>query len=447
MFQPSGLAGLLVTFLVAAPALAADRAEDRWPQFRGPNSSGVAQGPGLPEVWDAKTNIVWQTPIPGRGWSSPIVWGDRIFVTAAVQEEGEPEPVKPGLYLFGERPIPKGVHRWAVYAIDFNSGKVLWERVVHRGVPKQGHHLKNSLASETPVTDGKRVYAYFGNVGLFCFDFEGRQLWHRTWGDFPMHMAWGTAASPVVYNSRVYLVNDNDRESFLVALDSATGRDIWRVARDELSNWSTPLIWENNLRTELVVPGAGKNRAYDLDGKLLWELGGMSRLTIPTPVASRTLVYISSGYVGDKRKPVFAVRPGAKGEISLKDDQTQNEFVAWCRKMDGPYNPSPVLYGGRLYILYDRGMLACYDAETGEELYGKTRLENVSGGFSASPWAYQGKVFCLSEGGQTYVIQAGPDFKLLRVNPLDELCMATPAIARHSLLIRTESKLVRIEQK
>lgn len=436
---------IVVLIAMSLPSTQAALAGDHWPQFRGSGSLGTAAGPGLPEVWDTEKNIVWQTGIPGRAWSSPIVWGDRIFLTTAIQDGGELEPVKPGLYFGGERPAPTEPYRWIVYCVDSASGEILWERTAHQGVPKRGCHLKSSLASETPVSDGRRVYAYFGNVGLFCYDLDGNPLWKRIWDDVPTRNGWGTAASPVLHDGRLYLINDNDSQSFLVAVDTETGEDIWRVERDEKSNWATPFIWRNDRRTEIVTPGTGKVRSYDLDGKLLWQLGGMSKIAIPTPFASEELLYVSSGYVMDRKKPLFAIRPGASGDISLGDEETSNEYIAWCQKKAGPYNPSPILYGDYLYVLYDRGMLACYDAKTGREIYGKTRL-NSPRGFTSSPWAYGGKIFCLSEAGTTFVVRAGPEFKLLGRNDLEELAMATPAIVGQSLILRTESKLYRIEQ-
>lgn len=419
--------------------------QDNWPQFRGPTGSGVSTNSGLPDTWSAADHVAWKTPIPGRGWSSPIVWGNRVFITTAIKEEGELEPVKKGLYLGGDRPAPKEVHRWVVYCLDLDSGKVLWGKEVHRGVPQHGHHLKNSLASETPLTDGERVYAYFGNVGLFCFDFEGNLLWSKRWESVPTRFGWGTAASPVLHGDRIYVVNDNDKQSFLVALDKKTGERIWRVERDEKSNWATPFVWENAKRTEIVTPGTGKVRSYGLDGQVLWELGGMSVITIPTPFAAHGLLYVTSGYVMDKGKPLFAIRPGAVGDISLEEDQVSNEYIVWCQKQAGPYNPSPIVYGDYLYVLYDTGHWACYDAKTGEEIYGKRRIGPGARAFTSSPWAYDGKIFCLSEDGDTFVIRAGPEFVLLGKNSLGELCMATPAIVRDGLIIRTESRLVRIK--
>jgi hypothetical protein len=419
-------------------------AVDQWPQFRGPQSTGVADDPALPETWSATRNVVWKTEIPGSGWSSPVVWGDRIFLTSVISTVA-PEAPKKGLYFGGNREgIPTDEHRWMVYAVDWKTGKIVWEREVHRGSPRSSHHLKNTYASETPVTDGERVYAYFGNLGLFVFDMEGKPVWSQHWGPFRTRYGWGTAASPVLHKERVYVVNDNDDQSFLAALDKRTGKQIWRVARDEASNWSTPFIWENGQRTEIITTGTRKVRAYDLDGKVLWELGGMSSIVIPTPFAQHGLLFLASGYVGDNVRPVFAVRPSARGDISLKESETGNEYIAWYQRQAGPYNPSPLVYGDFYYTLLDRGMMTCHEARTGREIYGKQRMDPETTAFTASPWAYNGKIFALSEDGDTFVIQAGAEFKVLGKNPLDELSMATPAIARGSLIIRTASKLYRI---
>ncbi|MHB0961284.1 MAG: outer membrane protein assembly factor BamB family protein [Pirellulaceae bacterium] len=437
---------LLLCGHLASPTRAADNGPQfRWPQFRGPAATGVSDSSSIPSRWSATDRIAWKSPLPGRGWSSPIVWDDRIFVTTAIKEQGELEAVKKGLYFGGDRPAPTEVHRWVVYCLDLQSGQTIWEHEVHRGVPEQGHHLKNTLASETPVTDGQRVYAYFGNVGLFCFDFEGAPLWSRRWDSVPVRFGWGTAASPVLHGERIYLVNDNDEASFLVALNKATGEQIWRVERDEKSNWATPFVWENATRTEIVTSGSGKVRSYSLDGQLLWQLGGMSTITIPTPFAAHGLLYITSGYVGDQNRPLFAIRSGAVGDISLEEGQTSSEYVAWRQPQAGPYNPSPIVYGDYLYVLYDRGLLACYNAQTGAEVYGKRRLSPDASAFTASPWASDGKIFCLSEDGDTFVVRAGPEFELLEKNSVGELCMATPAIIHDGLVLRTESHLLRIK--
>ncbi|MEJ2704524.1 MAG: PQQ-binding-like beta-propeller repeat protein [Sedimentisphaerales bacterium] len=434
------LAGIALTVLLL---LSNGLAEVNWPQFRGP-AAGVVEDKTLPDTWSTTDNVVWSVKIPGRAWSSPIVWGERIFVTSAISE-GQDETPKKGLYLGGDRDKPSDkVHRWMVYCIDFNTGKILWEQVAHRGAPQRPLHIKNSYASETPLTDGRRVYAYFGNVGLFCYDVNGTPLWSRKFGSFKVGNNWGSAASPVLYEDRLYIVNDNEEQSFLVALDKETGDEIWRVDRDEKSNWATPYIWKNEQRTELVTAGKDKIRSYNLDGKLLWELGGMSSIVIPTPFAAHGLLYVTSGFVVDRKRPVFAIRPGAAGDISLKGGENSNKYIAWCQKQAGPYNPSPIVYGDYLYVLYDRGLLSCYDARTGREVYSRQRIASGANAFTASPWANDGKLFCLSEDGDTFVIQAGPEFKVLGRNALNEMCMASPAGLRGSLIIRTISKLYRI---
>lgn len=435
---------LLVLSLICLSSISI-AAQDRWPQFRGPQSSGVAEDASLPDKWSTTENVAWKTDLPGIGWSSPIVWGDKIFATSVINT-GDTEPPKKGLYFGGERPVPATEHRWMVYAVDFKTGKVLWEREVFRAVPKITRHLKNSYASETPVTDGERVYAYFGNVGLFCFDMNGKPLWNQMFEAKKTRFGWGTAASPVLYKDRLYIVNDNDEQSFLLALDKKTGKQIWKVEREVGTNWATPYIWENEKRTELVLPATKAVRSYDLDGKVLWEFKGMSSIAIPMPFSKHGLLYIASGYVNDQIRPVYAVKPGASGDISLKEGETSNQFIAWYQRQAGPYNPSPIVYGDLYYTLLDRGFFTAHDAKTGKEVYGKQRIDPAAGAFTSSPWAYNGKLFALSEDGDTFVIQAGSEYKLLGKNSLDELCMSTPAIAKGSLIIRTASKLYRISK-
>lgn len=453
LLAPLGV--LLLAFATVSYIVAADNTTDArktgatvWPQFRGPGALGIAESSNLPDTWSATENVAWKTDIPGLGWSSPIVWGDRVFVTTVV-DEGETEEPKKGLYFGGNRADPREtVHHWLVYCLDLNTGEILWEKEAHSGIPESTAHLKNTFASETPVTDGERVYAYFGNVGIFAYDFDGKELWSKPFKPQPTRYGWGTAASPVLHGDRIYIVNDNDAESCLMALDKRTGDEIWRVERDEKSNWATPYVWENELRTEIITPGTGKVRSYDLDGNLLWEFGGMSSITIATPYSKFGLAYISSGYVMDKRKPIFAVRPGASGDISLGDDETTNDYVKWCRKDASPYNPSTLIYGDKLYVLLDRGFFACYDAKTGEEVYDRQRIPNGKA-FTSSPWAYDGKIFCLNEDGITFVVDAGDEFEILHTNALeeDDMCMATPAIVGDKLLIRTAKRLYCIENQ
>ncbi|MCU0961437.1 MAG: PQQ-binding-like beta-propeller repeat protein [Pirellulaceae bacterium] len=422
-------------------------ARSDWPQFRGPDARGVSDAPGLPDRWSATENVAWKTEIPGLGWSSPIVSNNRVFLTTVVNLGAGEEPRK-GLYLGGDRPVPPdSVHQWKVLCLDLESGTILWERQVHEGQPASSIHIKNSFASETPVTDGERVYCSFGNLGTYCFDFDGELIWQQACAPRPTRHGWGTAASPALHAGRLYLVNDNEEESYLLALDARTGEEIWRVARDEKSNWSTPLVWQNELRTEIVTPGSGQVRSYDLDGQLLWSLTGMSTITIATPYPHDGWVYVTSGFVMDPKRPIYAIRPGAAGDISLQEEETSNQWIAWCQKQAAPYNPSTIVYQDRLYVLYDRGMIACFDARDGHEIFGMQRLPNGRA-FTASPWAYGGKVFCLNEDGITSVLRAGDQFEVLHTNALaeDDMCMATPALAGDRLLIRTSARLYCIRQ-
>ncbi len=424
-------------------------AQTNWSQFRGAGALGVAaDDPNLPEKWSQTENVVWKTDIPGTGWSSPVVWGDSIFLTTVISASDEEKPKK-GLYFGGERPPSKAEHRWVVYAVDFNTGKIKWEREVYKGVlqPAQSRHLKNSYASETPVTDGERVYAYFGNVGLFVFDMKGKPVWSKKFPPVKTRYGWGTAASPAVYKDRIYIVNDNDEQSFLIALNKKTGEEIWRAERKEGTNWATPYIWENDQRAEIITSGTGRVRSYDLNGKLLWDFSGMSSIAIPTPFSKFGLLYIASGYVGDQHRPVYAIRAGATGDISLQKGETSNKYISWYQPQAGPYNTSPIIYGDNYYTLYDRGFFTAHEAKTGKEIYSKQRVDEATTAFTASPWAYNGKIFALSEDGDTFVIEAGNQFKVIGKNSLDEFCMATPAIARGSLIIRTASKLYRIAKK
>ncbi len=437
MVRQIGCISLLLTLIGVGPLVGA---EPKWPQFRGPGSAGSGESNQLPNGWSTTDNVAWKTDIPGKGWSSPIVWGDRVFLTTVTSDQPGREPRK-GLYIQDlQGTVPEGTHHWQVLCLDLNSGKIHWQREAHAGKPSATVHLKNSYASETPVTDGERVYAYFGNVGLFSYDFAGALKWSRQWGRVDTRLGWGTAASPALHKGLVFVVNDNENESYLVAVDSKTGKDVWRVRREERSNWATPIIWENQLRTEIVTAGTGKVRSYDLDGKLLWELGPMSQTSIPTPFASHGLLFVTSGYVMDSVRPLYAIRPGAQGDISLKSGESSNEFVAWSLPQAGPYHPTPVVVGETLYVLYDRGQLASFDAKTGKEILGRTRLGN-STAFTASPWTARGNLFCLNEDGDTLVIEPGEKLQIVGINRLEEMALATPAIAGDRLLIRTQTKL------
>jgi outer membrane protein assembly factor BamB len=418
------------------------RAQTNWPQFRGPNARGIGGGTNLPDRWSSTQNVAWKSELPGRGWSSPIVWGNRVFLTTVINS-GQSEEPKKGLYFGGDRiEPPKSEHLWKVLCLDLTTGKVQWEKTIHQGAPKTSIHIKSSYAAETPVTDGDRIYALFGNVGVFAFTLEGKEVWSRKLEPHKTRYGWGTAASPVLHGGKLFLVNDNDERAELLTLDAKTGKELWRVDRDEKSNWATPFIWESGQRTEIITPGTRAVRSYDLDGKVLWSFRGMSSIAIPTPFTGEGLLFVTSGYVGDKLRPLYAIRPGASGDITLKPGETNNAFIAWSNPVGGPYNPSPLLYEGRLYVLYDRGLVSCFEAKTGKVLYDRERLPNGFA-FTSSPWAAGGKIFCLNEDGICFVLRAGDKFELLHTNKLadDDMCMATPALAGDRLLIRTAARV------
>ena len=422
-------------------------ANDNWQQFRGPTMNAVvADNPSLPERWSQTENVEWVAEIPGLGWSSPIVWGNRVFLTT-VTAEGEFERPKPGLYAPNGRSEPPQLdHDWRVYCLDLETGGVLWQRSVRAGVPEFPRHMKNTYASETPTTDGERVYVRFGDLGLFAFDMDGNQVWSVHVPFKQTRSDWGSASSPILHGEMLIVLYDNEEESWIAALDKRTGDELWRTARDEVSSWASPYVWENEVRTEIVTSGMNRIRSYDLDGTLLWEMDGqMSWASIATPFSSHGLVYVNSGYFRDEHRPVYAIRPGATGDISLESGQTTNDYIAWYQPKAGNYNTSPLVYGDVYYSLLDRGFFESYDARTGESIYGRQRVK-VGSSFTASPWAYNGKIFAASEQGDTYVIQAGPEFKVLHVNSLDEMIMASPAIVGDRLIIRTHSKVYSIKK-
>jgi outer membrane protein assembly factor BamB len=441
-----------------------------WPQFRGPGATGVADDASLPDKWSTRDNVVWSVDIPGRGWSSPIVWGDRVFVTSAVspgafkapstgifgndyaaelQKQGlsDQEIMKRVVSRDIELTSESGDISYVVMALDAKDGRIVWRQEAHRGKPFGGRHRKNTFASETPVTDGERVYASFGgNVGIFAYSLDGKLVWKHTWTPQPIYLDFGTASSPVVHGGRVYQLHDNDGEAFLAALDAKTGRELWNVKRTDqarmVSGWATPFVWTNGVRTEIVTIGRGLVISYDTEGRELWRLKGMTQAT-PSPAAADGMLFVGSGSQGEANRPLFAVRPGAKGDISLSGDQPSSEFVAWFQPRFCGYTPSPLAYRGRVYAVNDNGVLQVADAKTGAEIY-KARVGGGGHTFSSSPLASQGRIYLTSEDGDTFVLAAGDKYAEIAKNSLGEMSLATPAAGADSLYVRTQTKLYRI---
>jgi outer membrane protein assembly factor BamB len=603
---------LLALALVGAGLAAVARGDD-WPQFRGPGGSATSAEKELPAAWGAGKNVAWKAKLPGYGWSSPIVWGDKVLVTTAVTDkqrkpspafapgefggpgagrpgaprgpgafrrpdpgeilpsflqtvlqltddqkkqvgelqkeiEGKldkvltdeqkkqlkelrqapagrgrpggfgppqfgqvlPAPLQERLKLtdeqkkqreelqkqvdarldkiltaeqkkqlkdmregfgrgrpggfggfggFGGGRPPEAVYRMEIYCLDRATGKVLWHQTAREGKPTIPAQMGNTYATETPVTDGERVYAYFGMHGVYCYDLSGKFVWKADIGSFPMAMGFGTGSSPALFGGRLFIQCDNERKSFLVALEAKTGKELWRVDRPERTGWSTPLIWKNKVRTEVVCLGSPRVRSYDpATGKQLWELGGMTGQAKASPVASAELLYVGTGGgpagfgrggagggFGGGARPLFAVKAGASGDITLKDDATSNDGVAWYQPKAGPQTPSLLLYEGYLYVVEERGgLLSCYDAKTGEQAY-RERLPGARG-FTSSPVAAGGKVFLLDDAGTTHIVRAGPTFKVLGKSSVGEMCWSSPAVASGALFLRTVDHLYCFKQ-
>lgn len=463
------LAAVLIALVVP---VVLSGAEPVWPQFRGPGANPVGTDASLPDRWSRTENVEWFADIPGRGWSSPVVAGDRVFVTTAVTDGASKKPQlgtdfsndyaaelkKQGL---GDAEIMARVKardmempdevmlHYYLYCLDLKSGKVKWRREYHSGRPPVGRHRKNSFTSETPVTDGKLVYVYAGNLGLYAYDLNGKQAWKTPLAAYPIYLDFGTGSSAALHENLLIIVNDNEKQQFIAAFDKRTGKEVWRTVREvnekganRQSGFSTPYIWKNSLRTEVVTNGPGAVVSYDLSGKERWRLRGVSALPVPMPFAYEGLLYLNGG----AGRRLLAVREGATGDITLEAGRSSNEYVVWSQERAGTYLPTEVAYDGALYVLSEKGILARYDAKTGKMSY-KARLDNEGGAFTSSPWAYNGLVFCISEEGKTYVLKAGEKFELVRVNDLGDMAQATPAMVGGRLLVRTEGRLWAIRGK
>jgi outer membrane protein assembly factor BamB len=432
-----------VTIAVLALAMTAPA---NWPSFRGPQAGGVVDGQGLPDKWNGATgeNIKWKTTIPGLAHSSPVVWGDRLYVTSAISSQAG-TTFRHGLYGDGDASKDLSSHRWMVYCIDKRSGKIVWDRTAFEGVPREKRHVKSTYANSTPATDGKHVVAFFGSQGLFCYDTKGQLLWKKDLGvlnvgayDAPEY-EWGTASSPIIHRDKVIVQCDTQNKDFLLALDIQTGETVWKAEREELPSWGTPTIVSGAGREELVTNASNFIRGYDpATGKELWRLGGSSKITAPTPIFTDDLIVVASGRRPEA--PLFVIRAGASGDITLQGGQSSNGSIVWSRQQRGPYMPTPLIYQGLLYIISNQGILDSYELRSGKEIY-RQRIFHQGGGFSASPVAADGRIYLSSEDGDVFVVKAGGNFELLATNPMGERLMATPALSEGTLFIRGEHTL------
>ncbi|MFQ5506069.1 MAG: PQQ-binding-like beta-propeller repeat protein [Planctomycetota bacterium] len=423
-------------------------AETSWPSFRGRNARGVAEGFSTPLHWDVEKgeNIAWRTEIPGLAHSSPVIWGERIFVTTAVKE-GTAELIV-GRYGSVTSLEDRSPHEYQLWCIDRNDGEVLWKRTAWKGVPAIKRHPKSSHAAPTPATDGERVVAFFGSEGLYAYDMEGALLWNKDFGvlDSSWYVApkaqWGFASSPVIHEGSVLVQCDVLGDSFVASLEAATGKELWRTARDEVPTWSTPTVHIGKDRRQVILNGYKHIGGYDLEtGRELWKTGRGGDIPVPTPVVAKGLVLITNGH--GRLSPIFAISAAAAGEFSV--DPEESEHMVWAWKRRGNYMQTPLVYGDELYCCNDGGVLTCIDLQSGKRIYRK-RLGDGRTGFTASGVAADGKLYFTSEIGEVHVIEAGrtrPD-KILAVNDMGETCMATPAISRGTLFFRTRSHLVAV---
>jgi len=430
--------------LLALPAVAVGANE--WPMFRGPEANGIADKQNLPDSWDPAKgeNIRWKTAIPGLAHSSPIIWGNRIFVTTAMSQRAG-ATFKPGLYGAGDASPDLSVHQWKLLAVDKNTGKIVWEQVAHEGVPREKRHIKATYANATPATNGRIVVAFFGSQGLYAYTMDGRPVWKKDLGRLNVgaydakDYEWGTASSPVLYKDRVIVQCDTQEESFLIGLDLATGKTLWRTAREELPSWGTPNVYRGRTRDEIVTNGSNFIRGYDPDtGQELWRLGGSSKITAPTPVFAPDMIIVASGRRPEA--PIFAIRPGASGEITLRAGEERNASVVWRRLQRGSYMPTPLLMGEFLYVLGNAGLFDCYRYQNGEEVY-RGRIPHKGSGFSASPVLAGGKIYLSGEDGEMFVVRAGPVFEIVGKIEMGEPIMATPALSDSVLYVRGQHHL------
>jgi uncharacterized protein (TIGR01244 family) len=427
-------------------------AKGSWPTFRGPQASGVADGQNLPDEWNGKTgqNILWRTPIPGLAHSSPIVWGNRIFVTSAISSDPKAS-FRPGLYGDGDASKDRSRHSWMIYALDKQSGKVLWDRVAYEGEPIEKRHIKATYANSTPATDGRIVVAWFGSQGVYAYDINGKFLWKVDLGrldfgayDIPTY-EWGSASSPIIWKDLVILQCDTQTDSFIIALNANTGETVWKTDRDEIPSWGTPTVATTSKGEELIANASNFIRGYDpRTGKELWRLGRSSKITAPTPIFAGDILVVVSGR-GPER-PIFVVKAGARGDLTLPEGKTSSDTVIWSRTGRGSYMPTPLIYNGILYVLSNNGTFDAYNLKTGEELY-RQRLPTVGSGFSASPIASDGKIYLSNEDGEILVVSAGEKFNHIATNSMGELLMATPALSDGVMYVRSAASLFAIGRK
>ncbi len=444
------MVGVIVLVVISSAVMGAPPTVD-WPSFRGADAKGISDGYATATMWSIQPakNIKWSVPIAGMAHSCPIVWQNRVFVLTAESAKSK-QDLRVGLYGDIASVNENVEFNWKVICLDKNSGKVLWEQTAYKGIPKVKRHQKASHANITPATDGKRVVAFFGSEGLYCYDMDGKLQWSKDLGVLDSgyyrvpEAQWGFASSPILFEDKVIVQCDTQKNSFIAMFDAANGNEIWRTARKDVPTWSTPTVYRDAKRTQVIANGYKQIAGYDVaSGKELWTLAGGGDIPVPTPVVSDGLIYITSAHGGPS--PIFAIRTDASGDITLKGNDTSSDAIAWSMKRGGNYMQTPLVVGGYLYCCLDNGALSCFEAKTGKRLYRET-LGSGHDGFTASGVAADGKLYFTSEEGEVHVVKAGPEFKLLATNKMEEPCMATPAISEGVLFFRTRTHLVAVTE-
>jgi outer membrane protein assembly factor BamB len=433
--------------LTLSGVIAAQSRDLNWPQFRGAQAKGVAEGFSTPEKWD---RFKWKTPVPGLGLSAPVIWSNKVFVTTAVTEKSKQE-LKIGLYGDIESADEQVPHSWEVLCIDKDNGSLLWKQVAHEGLPRMKRHPKSSQANCTPATDGRNLVCFFGAEGLFCYSLEGKLRWRKDFGPLDSGFfavpdaQWGFASSPIIHGNMVIVQCDVQTNSFLAGLDIADGGELWRTPRRDVPTWSTPTIDVRPGRAQIIVNGFRHMGGYDVrTGKELWKLSGGGDIPVPTPIVSDDLIFVTGAH--GKLAPIYAVHADAEGDITPDTNQTTNRFIAWSTRRGGNYMQTPIVVGEHLFMCKDHGVVACYTAKTGERHF-EERFVTAPKGFTASPVADAQKIHFTSEEGKVYTIRAAPKFELIATSDLGEPCMATPAISAGELFFRTRHHLACVSEK
>jgi outer membrane protein assembly factor BamB len=433
----------------AAPS---GQGDTNWPSYHGPRGSGQAEGFATPENWNITNgqNIRWKTSLPGLGLSAPVIWGNHLYLTTAVANEGG-QKLKIGLYGDIGAAADDGEQQWRVLCLDKASGRVLWEKTAHTGRPKIKRHTKASHANATVATDGPHVVAHFGSEGLYCYDTDGALLWKKDFGVLDSgyyavpSAQWGYGNSPVIHDGRLIIQCDVQTNSFIAAYDLQDGRELWRTPRAEGPSWCTPTVAEWNGRVQIVCNGYHVHAGYEFaTGRELWRFRKGGDIPVPTPVVGHGLAFLTSAH--GRLSPIYAVRLSAEGDVTLPDGATTNAHIAWSVPRGGSYLQTPVLVGDELYLCNDLGILSCYDARTGRRHY-QERLTAGGIGFTASPVAADGKIYCTAENGQVYVAALGTEFERLAKNSLGDNCLTTPALSAGTLYFRTQGQLIAVAER